>query len=67
MAQANSILVTTQVKDVATAHRKAIAAILRAAGQGMFTAAEAESLVGRVRARLAVLEGRNSTLSDEGA
>ncbi|WP_424186938.1 hypothetical protein ACOBQX_03635 [Actinokineospora sp. G85] len=67
MAQANSILVTTQVKDIATAHRKAIAAILRAAGQGMFTAAEAESLVGRVQNRLAELEARHGTLSTEEA
>jgi hypothetical protein len=49
VAHLDLILTTAPVAKIAEPHRSAVAAILRAARQGLFTAAEAELLIDRVR------------------
>jgi gentisate 1,2-dioxygenase len=49
MAHPDLIPDTTPVLEIAEPHRSTVAAILYAAGQGLFTAAEADMLIDRVR------------------
>ncbi len=52
MAHDHSILGTAPVAGIAGPHQSTVAAILRAAEMGLFTAAQAELLIDRVRAHL---------------
>jgi len=55
MAPNDSVLDTAPVAGIAEPHQSAVAAILRAVGQGLCTAAEADLVIDRIRAhRMAV-------------
>jgi hypothetical protein len=49
LAHFDLILTAAPVAKIAEPHRRAVAAIVRAARQGLFTVAEAELLIDRVR------------------
>ncbi|SDI17316.1 hypothetical protein SAMN05192558_101302 [Actinokineospora alba] len=51
MAQLDVTHGSTSVAGIAEPHQSTVAAILRAAGLGLFTAAEADLLIDRVRGR----------------
>ncbi|HKS48967.1 MAG TPA: hypothetical protein VJT49_28440 [Amycolatopsis sp.] len=52
MAHLDLILTTAQVTGIAEPHRSTVAAILRATEQGLFSAAEAELMIDRVRTQV---------------
>jgi len=49
MTQLDPIVPATAVLGIAEPHQSTVAAILRAAGEGLFTTAEAELMIGRLR------------------
>jgi hypothetical protein len=53
VAHLDLILTTAPVAKIAGPHRSTVAAILRAARRGLFTAAEAELLIDRLRTHAA--------------
>ena len=55
MAPIDPILGTVPVAGIAGPHQSTVATILRAVELGLFTAAQAELLIGRVRAHLTAL------------
>jgi hypothetical protein len=55
MAHIDPILSTTPVARIAGPHQSTVATILRAAELGLFTAAQAELMIDRVRAHLTAL------------
>jgi len=55
MAHTDPILSTAPVAGIAGPHQSTVATILRAVELGLFTAAQAELLIGRVRAHLNAL------------
>lgn len=50
MADVDPVLGTTPVAGIAESHQSTVAVILRAVGLGLFTTAEADMLIERVRA-----------------
>ena len=52
MAHSEPILDTALVAGIAEPHQSTVAVILRAVGLGLFTAAEADVLIDRVRAHV---------------
>ena len=55
MAHIDPIPNTSHVERIAEAHQSTVAAIVRAAEVGLFTAAQAELMINRVRAHLIAL------------
>ncbi|TCO45928.1 hypothetical protein EV192_120114 [Actinocrispum wychmicini] len=54
MAQLQATLMSVSIVGIAEPHRSAVEAILRGARQGLFTVAEAELLIDRVRTHVTV-------------
>lgn len=54
MAHLDVTRVSTSVAGIAEPHQSTVAAMLRAAGLGLFTAAEADMLIDRVRGHMTV-------------
>ena len=57
MAHIDPILGAAQVAGIAEPHQSTVAVILRAVGLGLFTAAEADMLIDRVRAHVVAVPG----------
>lgn len=55
MAHRDLIPSAAPISEIAEPHQSTVAAILHAVRQGLFTAAEAETLIDRVRAHVTVL------------
>ena len=63
MAQIDPILNTARFERIAEPHQSTVAAIVRAAELGLFTAAQAQIMIDRVRAHLTALPITGSVVS----